>query len=130
MTPTPKPGAVLFASGLQRMAQFYEQLLAWPRLHADAEHVRLVSEHMELVIHAIPPYIAATIPLSDPPSLREETAIKLMLPVASIAEARHRAAEWGGQLLPVGAEWADRGCIVCDGHDPEGNVFQLRQAVP
>ncbi len=130
MTSTPQPGAVLFVSALQQMAHFYEQLLAWPRSHADADHVRLASGQMELVIHAIPPHIAATIPLSVPPALREETPIKLMLPVASIAEARHRAAQWGGQVRPVSAQWADRGCIVCDGSDPEGNVFQLRQSGP
>jgi hypothetical protein len=25
-------------------------------------------------------------------------------------------------------EWEFEGAKVCDGHDPEGNVFQLRQA--
>jgi hypothetical protein len=29
----------------------------------------------------------------------------------------------------VEREWEFEGAKVCDGHDPEGNVFQLRQAV-
>jgi len=28
----------------------------------------------------------------------------------------------------VEREWELRGANVCDGHDPEGNIFQLRQA--
>ena len=61
---------------------------------------------------------------------REETPIKLMLPVASMAEARQAAVLQGGQVKPPDAQWTDQGCVVCDGHDPEGNVFQLRQAAP
>jgi hypothetical protein len=30
-------------------------------------------------------------------------------------------------LNPPDAEWLFEGSRVCDGHDPEGNVFQLRQ---
>jgi hypothetical protein len=29
----------------------------------------------------------------------------------------------------VEREWEFEGAKVCDGHDPEGNVFQIRQAV-
>lgn len=130
MTPMPRPGAVLFVSGLEVLARFYEHLLGWPRVQADEQHIRLASEHLELVLHAIPPHIAATIPLTAPPELRAETPIKLMLPVASIAEARRQASLWGGHVRPLAEEWADGHCIVCDGHDPEGNVLQLRQLAP
>jgi hypothetical protein len=33
----------------------------------------------------------------------------------------------GGQVDPAEREWNDQGCLVCDGHDPEGNVVQFRQ---
>jgi hypothetical protein len=31
-------------------------------------------------------------------------------------------------MNPVEREWRFEDAKVCDGHDPEGNVFQLRQA--
>ena len=49
--------------------------------------------------------------------------------VPSIAEARVRAAGLGGEVWPVDREWeaTSRGFRACDGRDPEGNVFQVRE---
>jgi hypothetical protein len=33
----------------------------------------------------------------------------------------------GGELNPPDKEFAARGFRACDGHDPEGNVLQLRE---
>jgi predicted enzyme related to lactoylglutathione lyase len=83
-----------------------------------------------LVLHAIPTHIAESISISEPPEIREETPIKLFFPVASISQARAAAPALGGQVGPVEREW-EFWCIrACDGYDPEGNVFQLRQNVP
>lgn len=129
MPSTAKPGAVVFAKGLERVAKFYEQLLSLSVTHGERDHVVLESEHLELVIHAIPSRITGSITITEPPEVREETPIKLFFPVASLAEARSAASQLGGQLNPSQSEWAGRGFRACDGHDPEGNVFQLRQNV-
>lgn len=60
MSRLPTPAAIVYAARLEPMARFYEQVLAWPVLQADDDHVRLGSEHLELVIHAIPAHIVAT----------------------------------------------------------------------
>jgi hypothetical protein len=63
-----------------------------------------------------------------PPEPREDTALKLVFGVENIARARRRAAELGGAVKAAEREWDFEGAKVCDGYDPEGNVFQLRQA--
>jgi predicted enzyme related to lactoylglutathione lyase len=130
MPSTPKPGAVVFAKGLEHLAKFYEQLLSLSVTHAEPDHVVLESEQFELVVHAIPGHIASSIIITEPPEVREETPIKLFFPVVSLAAARAAASLLGGQLNPSQSEWAGNGFRACDGHDPEGNVFQLRQNVP
>ncbi|WP_225616859.1 hypothetical protein [Variovorax sp. 38R] len=75
------------------------------------------------------PDIAARVQIAQPPVPREDTALKFIFPVASLAEARRLAAESGCALKPVAAEWEFNGYRHCDGHDPEGNVFQLRERV-
>jgi hypothetical protein len=47
--------------------------------------------------------------------------------VGSIAHAREAAVKFEGALNGAGREWPFDGATVCDGYDPEGNVFQLRQ---
>ena len=122
-------GAVIFAKDIRRVAAFYEHLCALAVVDAHSDHIVLESDAVQLVIHGIPPWIAKDIHIARPPAVREETPIKLFFPVASLAEARALAAQWGGQLLPAGREWEARGFRACDGHDPEGNVVQFRQAL-
>lgn len=130
MSSTPKPGSVVYVKSLERVANFYEKLLSLSVVQAEGDHVILESEAIQLVLHAIPAHIAESISISEPPEVREETPIKLFFPVASIAQARASSPALGGRVWPVEREWEFRGMRVCDGYDPEGNVFQLRQNVP
>ncbi len=123
-------GAVVFAKDLQRMAKFYEELLGLTAVHAESDHVVLASAQCELVIHAIPKWIADTITITVPPERRGETPIKLYFGVDSIAAARARAPALGGVLNPPEEEWVARGFRACDALDPEGNVLQLRERAP
>jgi hypothetical protein len=50
----PKPGAVVFAKDLERVARFYEQMFSLSVTLAESSHVVLESADMQLVIHAIP----------------------------------------------------------------------------
>jgi predicted enzyme related to lactoylglutathione lyase len=121
-----RAGAVIYASGLEQMSAFYQQLLGMSLLHADAEHHVIESSDMQLLIHAIPAHIAATIPLPSPVQAREEQSIKLFFTVASLAAAEVLVQRLGGALF--GPHYPGPGIKIRNGHDPEGNVFQLREA--
>jgi predicted enzyme related to lactoylglutathione lyase len=121
-------GALIYAKDLERLSVFYRQLLGMRLLHADAEHHVIDSADMQLIIHAIPSHIAATIPISSPPEPREEQAIKLFFTVPSLSAAAAVASSHGGSLF--GDAMADRGFRVRNGYDPEGNIFQLREVSP
>lgn len=127
MPNSPLTGAVLFATKTGRMARFYEAVLSMPVVVARQDHVILESPTFQLIIHGIPEHIAQGISIERPPVLREEVPVKLFFHVVSLAEARTKAAALGGQLEPEALELVARFFKACDGHDPEGNVFQLRQ---
>lgn len=127
MTNPPTFGALIYAKNLERLAGFYRRLLALAIIQADLDHVVLGTAGFELIIHAIPADIAGAINISTPPQVREETPIKLLLPIADLSQARTTAVQLGGHLASADREWQSGPWRVCDGHDPEGNVFQLRQ---
>ena len=52
----------------------------------------------------------------------------LAFATADIASVRASAPEYGRAVQPQGREWDFDGARMCDGNDPEGNVFQLREA--
>lgn len=95
--------------------------------HEEHDHVVLEAEAFQLIVHAIPAGLAASIEIADPPICREDMAVKLVFLVPSISSARALAAEHGGGVDPPEREWRFRSHRVCDGHDPEGNVIQLRE---
>jgi hypothetical protein len=69
--------------------------------------------------------------MTRPPLRRTETPIKVSFPAASIQAAREVAGRLGGGIDGPEAEWTWRGESDWeDGQDPEGNVFQVRTAVP
>lgn len=118
-----KPSVVIFVKNLARVARFYEQVAAMSEVHSAAGHVALESEYLQLVIHTIP----HSVEISDPPKIRENAAIKLCLPVASITKSREAARTLGGMVGPEADEWEALGFRACDGYDPEGNVIQVRE---
>jgi predicted enzyme related to lactoylglutathione lyase len=85
------------------------------------------ADGFQMVVVAVPQHIAATIQLQSPPVRREDTPIKLVFFVRSIETASAKVAQLGGQMNPTERSWQFQGTAVLDGHDPEGNVFQLRQ---
>ena len=120
-----RAGALIYAKDLSRLAHFYQQVLSMQLLLADDEHHVLASEDFQLIVHAIPPHIAASIVLTEPPAPRENTAMKLFFSVPELTDAAATMVRLGGCLFePV---WSGPGFAVRNGCDPEGNVFQLRQ---
>jgi len=120
-------GASVYAKDLDRVRRFYEEVCELQLVEAGSEFVALERGPIQLVIVRIPEQIAQTIEISVPPQRREDTALKLMFVVRSIANARQAAIELGGAIDGVEKEWKFRGMRVCDGHDPEGNVVQVRE---
>jgi predicted enzyme related to lactoylglutathione lyase len=119
--------AVLFAKDHRILARFYLEVAGLRDAGGGADHVKLVTDSFELVVHQIPERYAKNISISTPPVVREMTAIKLCFPCADLARARETAARLGGSLYGTEREWRSDSATVCDGYDPEGNVFQLLQ---
>lgn len=124
---TPGCAAVLFARDHVVLAHFYREVAGLRDAGGGADHVKLVSGEFELVVHQIPDRYAKNIAIATPPVVREMTAIKLCFPCADLSRAREAAARLGGKLYDTAREWRSDSAIVCDGYDPEGNVFQLFQ---
>lgn len=120
-----RAGALVYAKNLEQLATFYETLLSMVRLHASDELIVLESPDFQLLLHAIPPHIAATIVITSPPKRREQTPMKLFFSVSSIEEARATAARMGGEVFSE--QWQGPGFRVCNACDPEGNIFQVRE---
>jgi predicted enzyme related to lactoylglutathione lyase len=120
-----RAGALIYALDPEALSGFYQQLLGMRLLHATDEIQVIESSDMQLLIHAIPAQVAATITIAKPPQPREEQAIKLFFTVPSLAEAEATARLLGGDLF--GPRYAGPGFTVRNGYDPEGNIFQVRE---
>jgi predicted enzyme related to lactoylglutathione lyase len=122
-------GAVLFTKNVTRIGAFYAAVAGMRETQRGRGFVVLERAGFQLVMHGIAKPIAAQIAISDPPRRRQEAPIKLVFVVPDIDAARAIVAERGGEMDPPDREWNIRAWRACDGHDPEGNVFQLRELV-
>lgn len=119
---------VVYAKDKPRVAAFYQRALGLDTIESEPTHDLLHGPGIEIVVHAIPDDLAASIEIERPPKLREDVAIKPVFTVASLDDVRAAATATGGALKPAAAAWRYRGATVLDGNDPEGNVVQFRQA--
>lgn len=114
--------AVLYVKDLEKVTAFYSAVLRQPLVYRDAWHAVLRCGIFALDIHQWPAGTAAV-----PDASRVHAAVKLSFPVDSIVRARQAAAEYGGELDPGPPRWVVEQQKRCEGRDPEGNVFQLRE---
>jgi hypothetical protein len=124
----PQQGMVLFAKNKRRVSAFYQATLGLRVVESEASHDLLRGTSYEIVVHAIPRKIAASIEITDPPTARERSAIKPTFVVKSLDKVRKAAEKTGGFLKPASEAWHFRGCSVLDGMDPEGNQVQFKQS--
>jgi predicted enzyme related to lactoylglutathione lyase len=119
----PAFAAVVFVADVARVAEFYRNVLGMATLEGDATYRVLEREGFQLTVHGLRGEPAAS------GATREDTYIKLCFPVGRIADARAAASAHGGEIGPPEREWTaeTRGFRACDGRDPEGNVFQVRE---
>jgi predicted enzyme related to lactoylglutathione lyase len=122
-----RAGLFVYAKDLARLTDFYAAIAGMSKLHETSELIVLQSPDIQLLVHQIPPQIAAEIIITLPPQRREDTALKFFFTVPSLAEARAVAHKLGGAVFHE--KWSGPGFTVCNAMDPEGNVFQLREKV-
>ena len=120
-------GAVLFTVNLRSLATFYQRVMDMQVLITGDDHVNLEAGGFRLTVHQIPEQYAKSIKIQAPPVVREAGAVKLAFRVESIAKAREVAKDLGGAVYAPDREWSYEGSTICDGYDPDGNVFQLWQ---
>ena len=118
--------AVLFVKDLRRLAAFYQETCELEPVRQGDDHVVLSRPGFELVVHQIPERFLTQVPADAPVRRREGGTLKLCFPVSDLARTRAAVASAGGVVDPVDSEWVDEGARVGMGHDPEGNVFQVR----
>lgn len=126
--------AVAYVVDLPRCVGFYRSVLGLQVRDAADGFCILDGNGATLTLVQVPDHIAIGITIStqtaNPPERRSDTPIKLIFTVADIAATRALAAQWGGLVDPVEAEWEWTGTTRCDGIDPEGNVFQVSAPEP
>ena len=120
-----KPCAVVFCAGHEAVLAFYRDALGLPVVHHEDSHSVLDASGLLLVVHPLPDTILCAAPPDVPVERKWDVTLKLMFPVASIADARTKVEQLGGVIDAPDREWSweDRRC--CKGHDPEGNVFEV-----
>ena len=118
---------ILYVQDVSRLANFYGDALGLPVVEEiKGEWAVLRAGPCEIALHRVgKPYRVA-----DASSWQVETNAKLVLTVdRELAELR---AELIGKGVPMGEIKSYPGLTgpLCDGRDPEGNVFQLAQKAP
>lgn len=122
-------GVVLFVNDVMRVSVFYRNLIQMNVATEGPTHIELTLPGFDLVIHKIPMDLPVEYDASGTAITREDSYTKICLPVVNIAAARIVAQSLGGYIKGPEFEWHYRGYRVCDGQDPEGNVFQVRESL-
>lgn len=120
-----RAGALIYAKDPGLLTHFYRTLLQMDLLSQDEQLVVLENGDFQLLLHTIPEPYAGQVVVTQPPELREHSAIKLFFTVPSLAWAEAKAADLGGGLLPQ--QWSGPGFVLRNAFDPEGNILQLRE---
>ncbi len=121
-----RAGLSIYVKDKKRLSSFYEMIFGMSRLHDSDDVTVLQSPDIQFVIHRIPENRSLNITIDTPPKTRD-SALKFFFTVSSIAVARSVAQELGGGI--DFEQWQGPGFIVCNGHDPEGNVFHVRESL-
>lgn len=127
MSINPIPSVVIFVSDVRRVSAFYREIASMSVYVNDETYVVLEIDGFQLVVHGLRGEPAVCADEDGRVRPREDSYVKLCLPVKSIAAARLMALEKGGFIKSSPHEWEARGFRACDGHDPEGNIIQVRE---
>lgn len=125
MSAPTRAGVFIYAKNPDRLSGFYQSVLGMTSAHRTDQMVVLRSPDLQLIVHAMPPQVAAQVVVTSPPQLRDGAAIKFFCTVPSLSAAQESAHALGGLILPE--QWQGPGFVVRNACDPEGNIFQVRQ---
>ena len=119
---------VIYAKDVAKVAAFYQRTLGLSVIEAEPKFVVVGDAQREIAVVRMPEARARATLISDPPQVREDTALKFSFLVDDFERVYREAAAAGGGTKRVNATWGWRGQLHLDGHDPEGNVVQFRKA--
>lgn len=119
--------AVVYARDAQALARFYGGMLGASVRDSGPDHATIDCGGFDLVLHRATG-AGVTPPAAEHPGRREHAVIRLAFSVADMAACRAAAAAWGGVVDEQAPLWAGADSVIRLGHDPEGNVFELREA--
>ena len=118
--------AVVYAKDYLRIANFCKSIADFDVYEIEKNYVKLESKSFQLIVLQAPEHILEAINIPEPPLRREKTPVKLVFFVVSINKVREAMKMLGGALNTDDEIWHFEQHTVCDGYDPEGNVFQIR----
>jgi Glyoxalase-like domain len=118
---------VVYARDVARVAEFYRRTLSRPLIEEAPDFMVIGDARLEVVVVRMSRTIAEQSPVSTPPAVRTDTAVKASFLVEDFDHVHAHATATGGGTKPVSAAWEWRGQLHLDGHDPEGNVLQFRR---
>jgi len=117
-------GIILFVHDVDKLKQFYTEHLHLVVIEAiQGEWVLLKAGNCELGLHKI----GADYTQSND---GQENNCKIVFDIAEDIVTIHKQLEAKGVALREIKTWDNFPYWVCDGEDPEGNVFQLRMKKP
>ena len=122
-----RTGAVLYASDYQHIAKFYVDVAGFRVCHSDCFFIHLETRTFQLVVLEADRNTIQQMTQSRSVNKRVSSPIKLVFFVDNISDVRGRVADLGGKLCKLESDSSFGHYKVCDGQDPEGNVFQLRE---
>lgn len=98
MATNPNPASdlsvILYAKDCARLARFYAAMLQLPIVEEEAGFARLAGDRSEFVVVQVPPAIAETIRIADPPLPRGETPFKPSFLVGDIRPCAGPFSPW------------------------------------
>lgn len=116
---------IIFAKNMEEMTSFYENVLGLSCVKTSDDTDTFVSFDaggIQVSLHAIPADYARHIEISVPPTARANTPLKLVFHVDDVEATRTVLNSRGANMKAV----QKFGKLhLCDGLDPEGNIFQI-----
>lgn len=118
---------VIYARDIERVARFYARTLSLTLQEEDDGFIVLGNGRVEVAVVRM---AGEAGPETSPGSfdVRTEASVKSSFLVDSLEEAGASAEASGGSMKPLSSAWRWRDQLHLDGHDPEGNVVQLRMS--
>ena len=116
---------IIFAKDMEKMASCYGSVIGLPRVETpddSSDFISFDAGAVHLALHRIPEDYARGFEITDPPIARESTPMKVAFRVENVHQTRRELQSRGATFGPVREFGALR---LCDGADPEANIFQL-----